>query len=577
MTKVKRLQSVLLALCMVLILLPLTATPARAELTEADLNDALTAAIPGGTVDTADFTTLDGPVTVPAGVTLIILHTLYNNSAITNDGTVTINGGAIINQNVGEFANNGTININNDRWFSNVGTLTNNGTIYINGTNNSSITDDSRIVNYNPTGAINNSGAGTININNGGLIRNFSTIENDGTINNGGRIMNENECEITGGGSITGSPPFTAYTITFDANGGLVTPVNGRTDADGKLASLPAPTKSDHTFDGWFTEDTGGTQVDTSTVFTANTTIFAQWTATPPPFPPANPGNSGWYEPPPENPAGSFSEGSIYTKGSGTGIVYTVDKDFSQFSNVLVGDTTLTLNTHYTALEGSTMITLLPAYLDALNAGTYTMRVNFNGGAHATVSFTVAEYETPFSDVAEDAWYSAAVEYVHRQGLMLGIADDRFSPDTELSRAMIVTILYRNEGEPDVSGLENPFSDILENEWYTDAVKWAYANEIVQGYGNGIFGTNAPVTKEQLATLIYRTQQSSGKIPPDILMDFVWPDWDNISEYAKGPVNVLTIQGIFRDIPRQDGFNPKTPATRAEVASILYRWLTAAD
>ena len=186
-----------------------------------------------------------------------------------------------------------------------------------------------------------------------------------------------------------------------------------------------------------------------------------------------------------------------------------------------------------------------------------------------------AEYQNPFADVEADAWYHDAVEYVHRQGLMNGIAADEFGPDAELSRAMIVTILYRHAGEPDVSDLENPFSDVLENEWYTDAVKWAYTNEIAQGYGNGIFGANDPVTKEQLAALIHRTQQSSGKMPPDILMDFEWPDWNSISDYAKGPVNVLTIQGIFRDIPRQDGFNPRNPASRAEVASMLYRYLTA--
>ena len=138
----------------------------------------------------------------------------------------------------------------------------------------------------------------------------------------------------------------------------------------------------------------------------------------------------------------------------------------------------------------------------------------------------------------------------------------------------IVTILYRHAGEPDVSDLENPFDDVANGAWYANAVKWAAANNIVLGYGNGKFGTDDPVTNEQLAALIYRTQQASGKIPPDILMDYEHADWDEISGWAKSAVNKLTIQGIFRDI-QGSNFNPQAPATRAAIASILYWYLEA--
>jgi hypothetical protein len=130
------------------------------------------------------------------------------------------------------------------------------------------------------------------------------------------------------------------------------------------------------------------------------------------------------------------------------------------------------------------------------------------------------------------------------------------------------------EGEPDVTGLNNPFADVKEDVWYTDAIKWGADKGIVLGYSPDTFGPNDPVTKEQLAALIYRTQQANDKFPPDILADYEWPDWDKIADYAKSPVNALTMQGVFRDIPGTN-FNPRTPATRAEVASILYRWLTA--
>jgi len=183
---------------------------------------------------------------------------------------------------------------------------------------------------------------------------------------------------------------------------------------------------------------------------------------------------------------------------------------------------------------------------------------------------------TPFTDVKADDWFFEAVVYVHEKGLMVGTADDKFSPNVELSRAMIVTILYHMMGEPAVDDRAIPFEDVQAGQWYTNAVIWAAKNEIVLGYGNGKFGTNDPVTKEQLAALIYRTQQADEKKPSDILMDFEWADWGSISDYAKSPVNVLTIQGIFRDIPGA-AFNPQNPASRAEVASMLYRYLTAIE
>ncbi|MCL1792773.1 MAG: S-layer homology domain-containing protein [Oscillospiraceae bacterium] len=186
------------------------------------------------------------------------------------------------------------------------------------------------------------------------------------------------------------------------------------------------------------------------------------------------------------------------------------------------------------------------------------------------------DVQTPFEDVSGSDWFAEAVIYVNGEGLMIGMGDGLFSPDISVSRAMIATILYRLAGEPDVSDLPNPFGDVEEGQWYADAVKWAAAETIVLGYDNGNFGPTDPVTKEQLAALIYRTQQTNGKIPDDILADREWPDWDEIETWAKNPVNVLTMQGLFRDIPGIN-FNPQTPATRAEVASILYRYLTSIE
>ena len=184
--------------------------------------------------------------------------------------------------------------------------------------------------------------------------------------------------------------------------------------------------------------------------------------------------------------------------------------------------------------------------------------------------------DNPFSDVVESDWYYDAVQYVYNRDLMTGVSDGTFGPDTELSRAMIVTILYRHAGEPDTTDLDKPFSDVADDAWYADPMKWAYANGVAAGYGDDRFGPDDPVTKEQLAAFIFKAQQSSGKMPMDILMDYEWADWDTISDWAKGTVTKLTMQALFRDIPGI-AFRPQALATRAEIAAILYRYLKAVE
>jgi len=195
-------------------------------------------------------------------------------------------------------------------------------------------------------------------------------------------------------------------------------------------------------------------------------------------------------------------------------------------------------------------------------------------GAPGNTDDPNVSWNNPFSDVSENDWFYSAVKHVFERGLMIGTAADKFGWNTTLTRAMIVTILYRNEGSPDANELVNHFNDVADGLWYTDAVKWASANGIVLGYNVSTFGTNDAVTNEQLAALIFRTQKSSGKIPPDLQIENKYPDWDKISGWAQEAANTLLGQGVYRDIPRTN-FSPQAPATRAEIASILYRYLTA--
>ena len=125
---------------------------------------------------------------------------------------------------------------------------------------------------------------------------------------------------------------------------------------------------------------------------------------------------------------------------------------------------------------------------------------------------TIAKLEVtklPFTDVPEDKWYYENVKYVYEQGLMVGITETSFEPDATLTRAMFAAILYRAHGEPEVE-YEAIFTDVPDNKWYTDGIMWAYQNGILYGYGDGNVGTNDNITREQLAAMMYRYGEYMG-------------------------------------------------------------------
>ena len=183
-----------------------------------------------------------------------------------------------------------------------------------------------------------------------------------------------------------------------------------------------------------------------------------------------------------------------------------------------------------------------------------------------------ASAEQIFTDVSEDAWYSDAVNFCYSWNMMNGTGDGQFSPNATLTRGMIVTIFYRWDATPDASAYDNPFSDVPAGQWYTDAVKWAAANNIVSGYGDGNFGPNDPVTKEQLALLFCRLAEGGGIEIHDFGVDRAFTDLNQVSSWASEAVNELNRWGILVDLPGNT-FGPQNAATRAEVASILYRYV----
>lgn len=170
-----------------------------------------------------------------------------------------------------------------------------------------------------------------------------------------------------------------------------------------------------------------------------------------------------------------------------------------------------------------------------------------------------------YSDVAETAWYYDAVNYVTTNGLMNGVGNDRFAPNSNLTRAMFAQILYNKEGKPAAGA--STFSDVAAGQWYTDAISWAAANGVVNGIGNNMFGPNNNITREQLAVMLYRYAGSpavTGSVTG-------FNDAGQISSYATTAMAWATTNGVMNG--KGDGrLDPKGLATRAEVAQMMQNY-----
>ena len=180
---------------------------------------------------------------------------------------------------------------------------------------------------------------------------------------------------------------------------------------------------------------------------------------------------------------------------------------------------------------------------------------------------------TNFTDVEENGWYHTGVDFMVKNGFMNGVADDAFDVDGNLTRAQLVTILYRIAGEPE-STATNPFADVADGQWYTNAVIWAAENGIVKGVNTTTFAPNDQITREQIATILFRyakAEKVEGKLAG-------FPDAEMVSDYAADAMAWAVEQGLINGISESDGktyLAPQETATRAQIAVILMRYLTA--
>ena len=183
-----------------------------------------------------------------------------------------------------------------------------------------------------------------------------------------------------------------------------------------------------------------------------------------------------------------------------------------------------------------------------------------------------AEGDTGFADVAADDWYADAAVYCRDNGLMSGTGAGTFSPGTPMTRGMLVTVLYRLAGSPDLSdeNLGYPFADVPGDSWFADGVYWARLNGVVSGYSGNAFGPNDPLTREQLAAILWRYSGS-----PAAETETPFTDGSAIASWALDAVDWAQAQGYVTGVGG-NRFDPAGTATRAQVAVILMRYTSQA-
>ena len=343
------------------------------------------------------------------------------------------------------------------------------------------------------------------------------------------------------------TPPAHEHIVTFDGNGGTSS-VGSMTTTNQKLTSLPSASRSgSYSFDGWYTEKSGGTKITTDTVFHANTTVYAHWTYTG--------GGGGGYNPPVTYYTLRFETGG----GSDIPSVreaYNTYIDLTKYVPTWRGHTFIGWYT-----ERSLMNKVSGVYLTKDMTVYAGWRVDENPGTGVN----------PFTDVSEKDWFYGDVMFVYENGLMLGTSKTLFSPHGTATCGMMATILWRMEGSPAPKG-KNSFTDVEAGKWYADAITWTAENGIFAGYGKDKFGPDDPITREQLAAIFYRYADYKGyDLTVKGNLD-KFKDADKITDYAKTAMQWAVGSGLVKG-KSGNLLDPQGTATRAEIAAMLHRFI----
>ncbi|PWM14641.1 MAG: S-layer homology domain-containing protein [Collinsella tanakaei] len=319
---------------------------------------------------------------------------------------------------------------------------------------------------------------------------------------------------------------------------------------------MPAAERTGYTLEGWEDNLTSTVyEIGADVVINADVTFTAQWDRN------SSSGGGGG--------SGSSSY-AVSVSSVSNGSVTVSPKNASKGATVTI---TVAPNEGY-ELGSLTVTDANGNRISLTNAGdskyTFTMP---SSKVTVTANFTAVE-EVPeqvgsFTDVNTDDWFAEAVQYMLNNEMMNGTSATTFGPNTTTTRGMIVTILYRLEGEPDAAA--SSFTDVASNMYYADAINWAAANGIVNGITTTTFGPDNAITREQMAAILYRYAQFKGYDVSASNNLTNYTDASQISAYAATAMQWANAEGLIAGNTTTT-INPTGNATRAEVATILMRF-----
>ena len=199
-----------------------------------------------------------------------------------------------------------------------------------------------------------------------------------------------------------------------------------------------------------------------------------------------------------------------------------------------------------------------------------------DNGEQIDKTFTIVKTDEtlPYEDVAEDSWFYSYAKSMYEKGIMTGLNDTTFGSSEPLKRAQFAVTLYRLAGSPEVT-YENKFPDVPDGEWYTDAIIWAYQNDIVTGYtSGGLFGTNDKITREQLVTMMYRYAQANDLDTSASASLDGFRDGEYVNEFALKAMKWAVAEELIKGDGTTGLLNAFNSINRAETAAVLDRYIT---
>ena len=369
----------------------------------------------------------------------------------------------------------------------------------------------------------------------------------------------------------TGDEDATLPEITFDPTGGSIANPTQKINISGHLDSLPTASRSGYRLDGWYTETEGGEKITTDTLFTEDTTVYAQWSK--------------------KSSSSSRYDGYITVIDSKNGDVSVSDTWADEDDKITL---TITPDDGYEVDK----IEIVDDEGDKIDAkkvddedNEYTFRMA-NCDVTVTVTFkeegkttedtdkeedkddeSTETTELNFTDVKESDWFFKGVEYVVDKGIMSGVSENEFAPSGKLTRAMLVQMLYNMESRP-ACDAENAFMDVPVGQWYTDAVIWANDAKIVSGMGEGLFAPNMEITREQMVAMLYNYAKYKGYDVTASADLSAFADTASVSAWAQPAMQWAVAEGYISGMGDSQ-LAPQGTATRAEIASVIMRFMEA--